>query len=486
MSLFLPGFAPAEIRSGVDVVDDEWHYLAAAFDENSAKLYVDGKLVKETAIARKRSGGPPAALYFGGYPPGNIGCDGFIDEVRISNVLRPIVKNPTAPLAHDPETIGSWHFDRIEAGTVVDASRTRNPATAQSDHAATGPMLTRRVVDPALQLVTIDESPDESFLSIRADTLGRLFVGGREALFVYEPIAGGAYGPRQLLYRFPPDTWITDVAIRGDDLYAMTNAALYLFEGGRTRRENLKPRRLLWGSPVDLHVTWHGLAFGPEGDLYFSSGDPLLNFGDFQNRPDHWGHWTIYSAAGPATPYTGMGAFFRCRPDGSGLQVVAGGTRGAVGIAFDRRWNLFSNDNDHESLADRYSPARLLHVAPRAHFFWPRGWIAGMSPQRSDLLEIASAGLGREAPVGQTYYDDSLLGNTYRDSLLVARWGQRKVSGFRLCCAGRATGPTNSRCWRGKRRRGRWAWRSAAAGACSRHCRTWPATSGRPSIPANC
>ena len=81
-----------------------------------------------------------------------------------------------------------------------------------------------------------------------------------------------------------------------------------------------------------------------------------------------------------------MGGFFRCHPDGSGLQVVAAGTRGgAVGMAFDRRYELFSNDNDHESLADRYSPARLLHVVPKAHFFWPRGWIAGMSPERQRL-----------------------------------------------------------------------------------------------------
>jgi putative heme-binding domain-containing protein len=436
LSLYLPGCAPAEIRSGVDVTDGKWHYVAAAFDDAQASLYVDGKLAARAAIARQRSGGPTAALYFGGYPPHGIGCDDFVDDVRISHAIRILDAVPDAPLAADEATIGLWHFDRIEGRTVEDASAGKNPAVTQGGRESTAPLLSRSVVDPDLKLVTLDTSPDESFLSIRADTLGRLFVGGREALFVYEPDERGGYRPRQLLYRFPPDTWVTDVEIRGDDLYVMTNAALYLFPRGRIDRENLSPRRLLWGSPVDLHVTWHGLAWGPEGDLYFSSGDPLLNFGDFQNRPDHWGHWTIYSREGANVPYTGQGGFFRCRPDGSGLQVVAGGTRGAVGIAFDRRWNLFSNDNDHESIADRYSPARLLHVAPRANFFWPRGWTASMSPERSDLLEIANTSMGREAPVGQAYYDEPWLGPKYRDSMLVARWGQRKVDGFALAPRG--------------------------------------------------
>ncbi|MEX0978300.1 MAG: ThuA domain-containing protein, partial [Pirellulales bacterium] len=432
-SLYLPGFAPAEIKSGVDITDGVWHHVAAAFGEDEAKLYVDGKLARQTALKRQQSGGPSGALWLGGYPPQGIGCDGFVDEVRISNKLIGINGVPIAPYATDRHTIGLWHFDRVEDGKVEDFSPLANGALAGMSDAGSFPMLTRRLVDPELKLLSIDTSRDESFLSLKVDTIGRLFVGGREALFVYEPDAFGGYKPPSLLYRFPPDSWVTDVEIRGNDLYVMTNAALYLIAGGRVERENLKPRRLLWGTPVDLHVTWHGLAWGPEGDLYFSSGDPLLNYGDVQNRPDHWGHWTIYSQPeGTKVPYTGVGGFFRCRPDGSRLQVVAGGTRGAVGIAFDRRWNLFSNDNDHESIADRYSPARLLHVAPQANFFWPRGWIAGMSPERSDLLEIVNAQMGREVPVGQAYSSDAWLGRQFADSLLVALWGQRKVAGFEL------------------------------------------------------
>lgn len=432
LSLYLPGCSPAEIRSGTNIVDDQWHHVAASLDDTEVRLFVDGRLVHRAAIAQQRSGGPHGPLYFGGIQQQNIGCDGFIDEVRLSRGLRDMVTPSETPLLADADTVGLWHFDRIERGEVEDASPLKSPAVSGLSSSA-GPLLARHVADPQLKLVSIDSSPDESFLSMRCDTMGRLFVGGREALLVYEPDPQGNYQSRQLLYRFPPDTWITDVEIRGDDLYVMTNAALYLLPRGRVERENLRPRRLLWGTPVDLHVTWHGLAWGPEGDLYFSSGDPLLNYGDFQRRPDHWGHWTIYcQPEGTKVPYTGQGGFFRCKPDGSNLQVVAGGARGAVGLAFDRHWNLFSNDNDHESLADRYSPARLLHVAPRANFFWPRGWIAGMSPERSDLLEIVNAGMGREAPVGQIYYDEPWLGPAYRHSTLVARWGQRRVDGFAL------------------------------------------------------
>ena len=283
------------MRSGANVVDGQWHHLAAAFDDSQVSLYVDGKLVKQTAVARKRRGGPEGPLYFGGIPQHNIGCDGLIDEVRISNVVRPIEPAEPNPLEADAATVGLWRFDRIEGQRVEDASAIKNAAVAGATSAAAEPLRTRWAAQDDLKLLSIDTSPDESFLSLRLDTMGRLFVGGREALFVYEPLAGGGYKPRQLLYRFPPDTWITDVEIRGDDLYVITNAALYLIERGRVEREGLKPRRLIWGPPVDLHVTYHGLAWGPEGDLYFCSGDPLLNFGDFQNRADHWGHWTVFT-----------------------------------------------------------------------------------------------------------------------------------------------------------------------------------------------
>ena len=76
-----------------------------------------------------------------------------------------------------------------------------------------------RLVDPGLKVVGIDSDATESFLALQLDSAGRLFAGGREALFVYEPSRDGLYQPRQLLYRFPKDSWVYGITIRGADLY---------------------------------------------------------------------------------------------------------------------------------------------------------------------------------------------------------------------------------------------------------------------------
>ena len=68
-----------------------------------------------------------------------------------------------------------------------------------------------QVTDPELKVVRLDSSPDDSFLSVRTDTTGRIFVGGRKTLFAYDLDAAGRYKPRQLLYEFPDHTWVNDI-----------------------------------------------------------------------------------------------------------------------------------------------------------------------------------------------------------------------------------------------------------------------------------
>jgi hypothetical protein len=198
--------------------------------------------------------------------------------------------------------------------------------------------------------VRIDSVPGESLLSVRADTQGRLFVGGVESLYVYEPNGQGGYQPRKLLYRFPAHSFVNDIEIRGHDLYVLTLSALYVIPDGARKRENLQPKKLLWGVPRDdIRQGFRALAWGPAGDLYLALG------------AERWGYWTFFNGT-HKTAYQGGGAILRCKPDGSNLQVVARGLCHPDGLVFDRYWNLFCCDSDMDNVA------RLLHVTPHAYF----------------------------------------------------------------------------------------------------------------------
>jgi hypothetical protein len=131
-SAYLPGYEPAEIKSGVDITDGQWHYVAMSFDGSRLRLYVDARLVKDIAQTRQRTGGPTGPLYFGCYPPQRLGCDGLVDEVRISRVLRKIDRLPDGPFVADEQTVGLWHFDRADGDGFQDASRPAPSAAADA------------------------------------------------------------------------------------------------------------------------------------------------------------------------------------------------------------------------------------------------------------------------------------------------------------------------------------------------------------------
>ena len=143
----------------------------------------------------------------------------------------------------------------------------------------------------------------------------------------------------------------------------------------------MRPKRLVWGLPLDLHVSFHCLAWGPEGDLYLDHGDPLLVYGDF-NRPDHWGHWTLFTQPGETKlPYTGVGAVLRVRPDGSDLRRSSPAACAGRSASPSTANGTCSPTTTTTRACPTSTPrARLLHVMPHADFGWPRGWMASKSP----------------------------------------------------------------------------------------------------------
>ena len=127
-TVYMPGMTPDHIRSQVDICDDKWHYLAMVYTAGRVRLYVDGKPAADQAITFNNGAGQAGELAFGSLVSREIGCDGLIDDVRISRSALDIKDVPRAPLAVEDATLGLWRFESIEQGKTADAGRLLNPA----------------------------------------------------------------------------------------------------------------------------------------------------------------------------------------------------------------------------------------------------------------------------------------------------------------------------------------------------------------------
>lgn len=286
--------------------------------------------------------------------------------------------------------------------------------------------------DPTLKVELLDSHPDEFFLSHDMDLAGRLFVGSREAVFVYGRRADGGFQERRELYRFPKDTWVYDLEAFGDDLLILANTALFRLRD--VNGDSPRLEKILWGNPLGHHHQGlHGIEFAPDGRLLIAMGDPHPGVHLDKNRPDHLWLWTWY--VGPQNrpvPYAGVGAVMSLDLENYDLSIYAGGLRNPCGISFDRDWNLFANDNDQEG--STANPCRLVAVPRYSWNGWARGWDASQVPGRLDMIPNVNWTL--DVPVGQGFYDHTTLGTDYRGSLLVANWGSRSVDQYPIKSVG--------------------------------------------------
>ena len=130
-SIYLPGRGGI-YTSNTDIADGKWHDLLASVGDGFVRLWVDGKMIHEEASREEAQPGiatdntADQLIAFGGLVEGGIGCDGLVDDVRLSRgVMRP--RKGGHPRLRMDNTIALWSFDDLEKETGVAAA----PAPAE-------------------------------------------------------------------------------------------------------------------------------------------------------------------------------------------------------------------------------------------------------------------------------------------------------------------------------------------------------------------
>ena len=114
----------------------------------------------------------------------------------------------------------------------------------------------------------------------------------------------------------------------------------------------------------------------------FNVPEPL----NFEGQP---GPLALEHGRGPAEPRTQLedgrvlaepeqGAVFRCRRDGSQLEVLHGGMRNPQELAFDEWGNLFAGDNN----CDKGDKSRLVYVIDGGDSGWRMHYQSGPGSYR--------------------------------------------------------------------------------------------------------
>ena len=180
-SVYMPGYEPATIRSNAVITDGRWHYLAMQFDGSSVRMYVDGQQVKHQPVTRKQKPGPLGTLDFGGYTSEPVGCDGAVDDVRISNIIRPIDQKSPGPFTADKHTLGLWNFDELVANRLVDLSgMTDDPSRQAAQQRAQQLTAQLQAIEtridslaPPMGYIGFRHQPEATYVLLRGDIKAR-------------------------------------------------------------------------------------------------------------------------------------------------------------------------------------------------------------------------------------------------------------------------------------------------------------------------
>lgn len=287
--------------------------------------------------------------------------------------------------------------------------------------------------DPALSRVRLPEGFSVSFYSDRVPNARSLAMGARGTLFVGTRAGGTVYA----LTDSDGDSFAETVNVIATGLdspngVAFRNGSLYVAEISRILRYDEIESRLasppdpavvVDSLPTDRHHGWKFIRFGPDGKLYVPVGAPCNVCARDDRR---------------------YASILRMNPDGTNLEVFAGGVRNTVGFDWHPETGvLWFTDNGRDHLGDD-SPPDELNRAPRAglHFGFPHCHGEAVSDpsfgSSRSCGEFAAPALGLPAHVaalGMRFYTGSMFPASWKNSIFIAEhgsWNRSSPVGYRV------------------------------------------------------
>jgi azurin len=120
LSVYLPGRG-GDFDTGVDICDGKWHDILVSLSDAAVKVWLDGKWVLERKPAAPGKVRPAQQrqLGLGRLVEGTIGCDGLIDDVRISRGANEPTTWIKGPRKRMDITLGLWSFDELGDAKVL-------------------------------------------------------------------------------------------------------------------------------------------------------------------------------------------------------------------------------------------------------------------------------------------------------------------------------------------------------------------------------
>ncbi|MBI3191976.1 MAG: PQQ-dependent sugar dehydrogenase, partial [Pedosphaera parvula] len=181
------------------------------------------------------------------------------------------------------------------------------------------------------------------------------------------------------------------------------------------------------------------IRLGPDNMIYLAHGNNVLLPPALRNQPPHRNYQEDQLIPNPwdARMFDGnmvapAGHILRTDRDGKTWQMVAGGFRNELDVAFNPDGELFTYDADMEGdvAAPWYRTTRINHVVSAGEYGWRRG--AGKFPAYYADSLPSNHDIGVGSPTGIEFGTHSHFPPAYREALFVSDWAYGRIIAVHL------------------------------------------------------